>query len=258
MDKEVDKKGQLTIFIIVAIVIVALAVLLFIFRGDLISNEDVLSLEASSVKLKIEECMQESFEDSIFVVSLQGGYFDIPENYIDYTLDDLGGLVYVPFYVSEGNDFVPSKSFLENQISKATISLSENCFNFSNLDYNVEVDSDNIEASSSIEDNMISLRVIAPVVVSKAEDVSRFEKFSFEQETSIKQLYDLASSLSEIQLEYGNNVCMTCFSDLMKDLDIALDTTEIRRTSDFVFIYSLHNYESQEMFNFAHKFEVLE
>lgn len=73
------KRGQVTIFVIVAILIVAVIALFFVFRGKLSIGSGV-NLEEQEMHSVIESCVLESLVDGVKLIGLQGGYLEVPEN----------------------------------------------------------------------------------------------------------------------------------------------------------------------------------
>lgn len=65
------KRGQLTIFIIAAVVIIGLALLLFAMQRGLIKQK--LSSEAESVYNLVQRCLEQTGREGIYAISLQGG-----------------------------------------------------------------------------------------------------------------------------------------------------------------------------------------
>tara|TARA_Y100000310_G_C20646006_1_gene796598 strand:- start:1016 stop:1885 length:870 start_codon:yes stop_codon:yes gene_type:complete len=80
-----SKRGQVTVFIILGIVIIA-AVALFLYLGDFfaktdVEEEDAEAFVASQIepsKKAVKDCVKESLIDAIIFVSKGGGYFDAP------------------------------------------------------------------------------------------------------------------------------------------------------------------------------------
>ncbi|MEA3378464.1 MAG: hypothetical protein U9Q69_02375, partial [Nanoarchaeota archaeon] len=73
MDK---KRGQVTIFVILGIVIVALIVLFLAFRKDILppSSQSGINSEMRAAKKMIENCLEASADDHIRTIGIQGGY----------------------------------------------------------------------------------------------------------------------------------------------------------------------------------------
>lgn len=75
-----DKKGQITVFVIIGIVIVALIVLLYAFRKDISVPFVQVNLqdEMQQVRSDIETCLKSSSEGHVERIALQGGYLSPP------------------------------------------------------------------------------------------------------------------------------------------------------------------------------------
>jgi len=68
-----NKRGQVTIFIILAILIVASVVLFFVFRDNL-GIEETKDIQSSLVVNFVEGCMDKTLNNSIYAVAANGGY----------------------------------------------------------------------------------------------------------------------------------------------------------------------------------------
>ena len=74
------KKGQVTIFIIIAVLIVAFAILIYIIYPDITTDTGFDSKNPSAF---IQSCLEEEIENNVERLSLQGGSL-APEHYIMY------------------------------------------------------------------------------------------------------------------------------------------------------------------------------
>lgn len=109
-----QKRGQVTIFIILGIVVLAVLAWLFFIQGDLLSNiteterSDVfVASQVEPIKGLVDDCVREQLVDSIIYVSRSGGYFDPPvgEIYCENYDDDLNC----------ESEFLISHSYVEGQ-----------------------------------------------------------------------------------------------------------------------------------------------
>src|SRR3989338_10815892 len=111
------KRGQVTVFIIVGILIVLVTAGIFFFSKSLVEEqiavEEEKTQEASVLSLPIqnyiENCVENTAEEAIVFVSKQGGYYQLPE------LSDTSLLL--PYYFYEDQNQLISKEELERQIS---------------------------------------------------------------------------------------------------------------------------------------------
>src|SRR3989339_598316 len=92
------KRGQLTIFIIIGIVFLAIITLFFILNKDLIPLTN--DADINNVFLFQENCMNQIDVQTIFKISMQGGYYDIPKQSILYG---------IPYYGLNGKNIMPTK-----------------------------------------------------------------------------------------------------------------------------------------------------
>ena len=71
-----DKRGQITVFVILGIVIVAIIVLLFAFRKDIIptSSQTGINSEMKAAKQMITDCLEKSATAPVEKIAMQGGY----------------------------------------------------------------------------------------------------------------------------------------------------------------------------------------
>ena len=103
------KRGQLTIFIIVAILIVGAVVLFFVFRGG-IQKEKPLNPEVAPIQNFVQTCLDDSLEEVVFMVGENGGY-RFPENVFEFEGKEHA------YYLVNGNNYMPSKIQVEKEIS---------------------------------------------------------------------------------------------------------------------------------------------
>ncbi|MBT3690922.1 hypothetical protein HOG16_01620 [Candidatus Woesearchaeota archaeon] len=93
-----QKRGQVTIFIILGIVVLAVLAWLFFIKGDILGTitgderADVfVASQVEPIKGLVDDCTRKQLVDSIIYVSRSGGYFDPPvgEEYCEGYTEDL-------------------------------------------------------------------------------------------------------------------------------------------------------------------------
>lgn len=80
-------RGQVTIFIIVAVIIIALVILFFLFKKQILGN--ILPINIDNPERFIEECIDKDVLIALNEISSQGGYFSNPLNKT-FTFEDEG------------------------------------------------------------------------------------------------------------------------------------------------------------------------
>lgn len=104
-----SRKGQLSIFVIVTILIVVGIVLFFAFSKDFL-NKSVNKNEA--VLGSIRECLDFTTRNSLYLVTYQGGYNHEPEKHFSFSP------VFFPYYYHEGDIFIPSIDVIEKEMAE--------------------------------------------------------------------------------------------------------------------------------------------
>jgi len=74
--KRGNKSGQLTIFIIIAILVVAIVLWLFLFRGNF---QNKIPREFDAIYNNFMNCMEEDLQMGVYALETQGGYINLPE-----------------------------------------------------------------------------------------------------------------------------------------------------------------------------------
>ena len=162
-----EKRGQVTIFIIIAIVVVALVAGFFLFREQL-GLEDIFTPKGDEVYLFVEECIEGTGKDAIYYIGENGGYMFSPER------STPGG---IPYYYFKGKNYMPSKNEVEEEISSYVNEIlsfcTEDFIDFPNYD----ITEGEIKTETKIEENNIILNVEYPLSVTKDGSVTLFNDF---------------------------------------------------------------------------------
>ena len=194
-----DKKGQVTIFIILAIIIVAGVVLYFILQGG---GKVELSPEMQPVYDYYLSCVEEHARQGVGLLGEQGGYIEPPDfilgsQYMPFSsqLDFFGQPVPYWMYVSGNNllkEQVPSKGDMEEQLADYVGDRLSDC-DFSiwnNQGYDVYVEQGSVDVH--IKDAVVELSFDNLVVLGfggKSVSVSSHE---INVDSKLGKFYDLA------------------------------------------------------------------
>jgi len=108
-----NKRGQVTGFIIIGVIILLTLFVLFYYPGeDDVERISKLPSDIRPVQGYIDDCVKDAADDGITFISLQGGYYELPELSIDMTF------IEVPYYFYLGDADIPLKSVVEEELSK--------------------------------------------------------------------------------------------------------------------------------------------
>ncbi len=189
----------MTVFIIVAIVIVVGIVAYFALRDSFVESipEDLRPVYDYYVS-----CLEASVEEGVHLLGEQGGYIEIPEfepgsAYVPFSsqLSFLGQPVPYWMYVS-GNNFlreqVPTKMEMENELSNYVAERVGDCDfeDFEMAGYDVYVDEGSV--LSKVNDLSVDLDVKNRITIFKGESSVVVEEHKFSVGSKLGKFYDMA------------------------------------------------------------------
>ncbi len=200
-----SKKGQVAIFIILAILIVALSVLFFVFKDALFKNKQ--TSEVSSIYNSFVTCLRGDLAQGVNVIESQGGYIYLPDyekgsEYMPFSsqLDFLGNPIPYWYYVSGNNiqkEQVPSKKDMQQELERFINTHARGCLfdEYYSQGYNIVMG--NPDASITILDNKVSLDLKMDFSIKRGEEsfVAREHKITLNSQ--LGSLYDSAIKVYE-------------------------------------------------------------
>ena len=239
-----NKRGQVTIFIIVAILIVAFGILIYMFYPKIGSDGPV---DTESPSAFIQECLEEKIQDTVETISLQGGSFD-PSFYYSYGEDNIEYLCYTnqyyrPCVVQQPFLAKHIQSEIENEIEGDV----EACFNSMEKSYtNKGYTTDLKRGDFSVEllPNKIITSFSHELVLTKG-DVEKYQNFKIVLDNNLYELASIAGSIVGWETLYGD-VEVTSYMNYYHNLKI-----EKQKQSDETTVYILTDRDSEKKFQFA-------
>lgn len=261
-----EKRGQVTIFIIIGVLVVALVILLIYFKegvfGKALEAEEddifALSQEAVRVRTYVDSCFDQALKDTLYANAIQGGYSSNVFG-LNYSINDFD---YV-YYIEDGQINIPIKNKLENEIEIGVKRYLITCINFSEFSYDLNYDLADIQVESFIEDDKVKIKALFPITVTAFEVSSSFKFFTKEVFTNYSNYYKLAVDLTEEQEKHLDDFCISCAEIYASSYGLEAETVDFVDGNHYVIVYYLSNPETEtndpvEIFLFAHKFNLEE
>jgi len=238
--KRINKKGQLTIFIILALVIVAiLLVLLYPRIKVLVSGPVAIDY--------VKSCTEEAAEEALEKLRVQGGSSE-PENYILYQGNKIDYACYTNEYYKKCTMQKPFlKQDIETEINNYIEPRVKSCFQ--RLKQQLEkkgsqVSLGSVNVKTSIVPNSVLVTIEAPMTVTK-ESTAEFEKFKVDVSSQLYDLIMISSSIANYEARYGVSDSL---SYMLYYPDIRV---EQKKQSEGSVIYILTDKPTGEKFMFA-------
>lgn len=202
-----NNKGQVTIFIILAIVVVTGIILFFTIDFDFIKS---VPTDLQPVYDYYLECMGEVAREGILIMGEQGGYLENPSfepgsAYMPFSsqLDFLGRPVPYWMYVSGNNiirNQVPTKVIMEEQLESYISERSDVC-NFTDFNsggYVVSVEKG--QARVDIREFNIEISLDSKISISRGETFAIVDNHDLGIESKLGRFHSLALGIYELQM----------------------------------------------------------
>ena len=199
-----SKKGQVTIFVIIAIVIVVAGVLIYFFYPGVTSTGT--SLEENP-RIYIQNCLQNDLEENAELVGLQGGSLE-PNSYILYR----GNTVEYLCYTNENYaPCVPQRaalvSSIESELKDALALRVTECFNqmrsdYSSRGYTVVLNTDAFNVN--LLPNRVVLHSNSTLTLTRAS-TERYDSFDVILNNNLYELASIARTIVAWEEQYGDS-----------------------------------------------------
>ncbi|HJX51086.1 MAG TPA: hypothetical protein VJ438_06510 [Candidatus Nanoarchaeia archaeon] len=251
MAKKINKKGQITIFIVVAVLLIAGVGIFFLIRNIQSPGRGTTPSISSSF---IQICMEDNIRNTIQEISSQGGYI---ENNLsikfkfsdekDYT--NISYLCYIDGLFSPCINQEPMLiEHLSKEIEKAISSNVEQCFS----DYANGLEQQGYEVQKTyngfkitLAPEKVILTIDGGITTEKAGETITLNKI---ESIFSSKFYDLAIIAQDIVNKESMNCNYEQLNQMLINPDISIDKF---RSGDYILIYRITHKQSKDVFKFA-------
>lgn len=234
------KRGQVTIFIIIAILVIAV-VALFLTIPKLSKGIGIQKTE--NPEQFIQTCLEDSIKDNVNTISLQGGTFE-PENYYLYNNEKLDYLVYTNEYYTLGSVQVPFvEQHVENEIKKSIEGDVDSCFTSLKDKYKGNL------IKGDIKVDLLPGKILTTInnsfTFTQGGNTQRLESFRVVVNNNLYELVSIAQNIIEWESNYGE-ADTEYYMNLYHNLKV-----EKHPQSDETNVYIITDKNTGEKFQFA-------
>jgi hypothetical protein len=234
-DFDRNKRGQVTIFIIIAILIIGAVALFYVLIPK---TQTGAGFDVNNPSGFIQNCLESKIEDSVKLLSNQGGSIN-PEFYFNYNEEKIEYLCYTNENYKLCVVQQPLlKPHIESEIKKGISAEVTSCFN--NLKSNYE--SKGYTAQLEIGKTKVELlpkRVITTfenyTFTATKGETKRYNSFNVILDNNLYELISIANSIIEYETTYGNadpRIYMMYYPDLKVEKNLRDDGTRIYVLTD--------------------------
>lgn len=237
-----ERKGQVTLFVIIAILIVVAGILVYNFA---LSPEGGRSVSSSEVETYVSDCIDKSFLEVLTYVGDGGGY------YIPPVLKSPQGFSY--YY--DGESFIlPTRERIEEEIENGVNNEVLFCLDGFREFSNLEIEARQIESSVKIEDTRVLLSVEYPISITDGEERVLLKDFSgYQVSVRLGEIHNGILELFNDNYYLNGGTCLDCLLDFMEESEVEVEIYSEGEDDIFIFRDYLEEGEGAYRFMFANK-----
>jgi len=204
-NKNRKKRGQVSIFIIIAIVIIALVAGYLLLKGSFGVKE--IPSDIAPAYNSFLACLQDDISTGIKVLESRGGYIELPgfepgSTYMPFSsqLNFAGNPIPYWYYVSGNNvqkEQIPTKGEMEKQLETFLKNRIRDCNLRSYYDNGFVISMGEPNADVIIKENSVDVDLNMPLVIEKGNDTASIKNHEISKVSSLGKLYDSAKIVYE-------------------------------------------------------------
>jgi len=221
------KRGQITIFIIIAIFLIAAIILFFVFRDSI--KIGGIPKDIEPIYNDFSTCLEDSSYQGLREIALHGGYYNVPFEssiiYFDGT---------IPYYYLDSRDYVPSINTIEKEIAEYISENLKNCFyleEYKTQGFRISVG--DFSTSAKINEKNTKITMIDTLAIRKEGDTELFKNIELKIDYNIKKLHEVSKKIVESYSKKPGAICLTCLEELSEDYNVNIEATPINDVSVF-------------------------
>jgi hypothetical protein len=204
-----QKRGQLTLFIVLGIVLViSFSVFFYIINYSKESTiglevEETFDRDIKDVKFFVETCLDSNIRTGLDMLGKQGGYIEFPEN---FPFQETSG-TYIPLHYNEGTVSLPTvedmEDFLTDYIGHNLglcindFVLFEDRFDFSNTEIDVNI-------SISESGNTVIIEFNQNVIIKGRDTIFKLSDLNKDVPVKLRKIHEFAEKVIEAYEEYDD------------------------------------------------------
>lgn len=200
------KRGQITIFIIVGLILVFSMLIIIYMNKNKIGNLDVLqSSDIKPIGYYVDLCVKSSASDALYLLGVQGGYTTPPELYFQ------SAYAKIAYWYYQGEDTSPTLEEMEQELSSYVNRALPECIESLNVfsDMGFEFEFDEIDTKTKINENNVEFNIDYPITIKKGESVSEISDFQRSFNVRLGHIHTIAKEIIEMEIEDPDWIDMT-------------------------------------------------
>ncbi len=255
---KMEKRGQVTVFIILGIIIVAVIVILLSLKPEIISTPatpENLNKVMNDINKHIKQCLAASAEEPLNRIALQGGYLNVPDE--SYRLWDDTTVSYLCYDLPNTDSCMNrmlTKKHMEDELENAVKEKVMQCLDVQEFasqgiikTYDVLTKPDKLDLNLVINRDNVVIELKYPITLKSSKngnDITR-DKFTVIVDKPLGELYEVVQDILDAETTYGRFDTLTYMLSKLSRYTIYLHKPYPDK------IYQVKLREKDYMFQFA-------
>ena len=250
MDFKIKKRGQITIFIIIGLILISAVVMFFLFQGQ--KGIETTGKPEENIESFLNSCLKDKIKNAIEDISIHGGFLDGSLNlnfqFQNEAARNITYLCYTQnYYVLCVNQKPMFYQDLKSEIKNYIFYDVQNCFdemteNFARKRYKIETDYRDF--SVDFLPKRVIIQTDSKVTLTASEETTKEENFKI---TVASRFYEIVTLVQELV----NEEAQFCYTESVGIMLLYPEfSVEKFKTQDSI-IYTVEYLESKERFRFA-------
>ena len=252
------KKGQVTIFVIVAVVI-AVGVFGYYVVDSGFGGVPNYPEGVSTLRDNMVDCFLALDIEIIELTGIQGGYY----RSIDGPREEFSDGLFIPYYFHDGERFVPSLAFIASEIEKGINENAASCLDDESITSPYDIRYGDISTDVRIlgDEIVIVSDVDLYVTDSEKEHVISLNDYPQTISSDYQLMHEIASRMTEENGYDGDGVCLTCIDAMVQGTGVYVEFSvyDESLTNEAVIISDITEGHYPTSFEFLNKYaEIVE
>ena len=203
-----NKKGQVTLFIIIGVILLLTAGLVIYLTTQKVIKpveEKIIMPEGTQpIYEYISECVYQTAKEGIIKMGLQGGYLDLPAAITNtpasYVAIDSMGFAKTPYWLYNKQDRTPTKEFLQMEINSQLRQKLMDCIDFSSFSPQYTVlQKGEFEPRTTLTEENVIIELNWPLEIQTAGKTIALNKIVKNIDVKLKEIHEIAAKTMEFE-----------------------------------------------------------
>jgi len=212
-----QKRGQLTIFVIVAIVVVAAIIsIIYLMNQKTSSGQDDEYWQQADVKQRVnvikdylQDCVDSTTKEGLILIAFQGGYYEPPMRRFDYSP------TFFPYYYYEGQINMPSLERIESELAKYAGDTMIKCVEDGDYE-RFDMEYTDPRTDVKITEGNVYFQIDMQIELSEDGHYysTNTREYSKNYNSSLYEIYEVAEYITNSHKEDPEYYCISCVSEM--------------------------------------------